>query len=78
MCDVSQGAVDGSVFRTFWWPVMDSRCIICRSLVSNVREIFGSGHLLRKRGRVCLRIQRCRWRWLACGGGNDQGVQWEG
>ncbi|GMP22408.1 hypothetical protein CsSME_00000455 [Camellia sinensis var. sinensis] len=78
MCDVSQGAVDGSVFRTFWWPVMDSRCIICRSLVSNVSEIFRSGHLLRKGGRVCLRIQRCRWRWLACGGGNAQGVQWGG
>ncbi|GMP50120.1 hypothetical protein CsSME_00016861 [Camellia sinensis var. sinensis] len=78
MCDVSQGAVDGSMFRTFWWPVMDDRCIICRSLVSNVREIFGSGHLLRKGGRVCLRIQRCRWRWLACGGGNAQGVQWGG
>ncbi|KAI7979811.1 hypothetical protein LOK49_Contig242G00003 [Camellia lanceoleosa] len=54
--DIFPGAVDGSVFRTFWWPVMDSRCIICRNLVSNVREIFGSGHLLRKGGRVCLRI----------------------
>ncbi|CAL5335065.1 unnamed protein product [Camellia sinensis] len=72
---LKQGAVDGSVFQTFWWPVMDSRCIICRNLVSNVRKIFGSGHLLRKGGRVCLRIQRCRWRWLACGGGNAQGVQ---
>lgn len=52
--------------------------IICLSLVSKVREIFGSGHLLRKGGRVCLRIQRCRWWWLACGGGNAQGVQWGG
>ncbi|GMQ02810.1 hypothetical protein CsSME_00048872 [Camellia sinensis var. sinensis] len=38
--DIFPGAVDGSVFRTFWWPVMDSRCIICRSLVSNV-EVVG-------------------------------------
>ncbi|GMP90104.1 hypothetical protein CsSME_00041378 [Camellia sinensis var. sinensis] len=35
--ELKQGVVDGSVFRTFRWSVMDGRCIICRSLVSNVR-----------------------------------------
>ncbi|GMQ09397.1 hypothetical protein CsSME_00052788 [Camellia sinensis var. sinensis] len=38
--DIFPGAVDGSVFQKFWWPVMDSRCIICRNLVSNV-EVVG-------------------------------------